>query len=125
MSRDTRTGPKDVLLEYLTDGVEGVERLDTEKGPLTRRTLRDAMRELQDRDTDYRPLENWCQRKYGFGLHNRQAARGPRTGEERLYKAQGKPGSPFMKLPLSTLGVKPGGKVKTTFLDGKLITALA
>lgn len=125
MPRDTRTGPKDVLVEYLTNGVPGVESLDKERGPLTRRTLRDAMKDLLDRGSDYSALERWCRDKYGFGLHNRQAARGPKTGDEREYRVQGTDNAPFMKLPLSTLKVKPGSTVKTAFLDGKLITTCA
>jgi hypothetical protein len=125
MSRDTRTGPKEVLVEYLTTGVSGVEELEKAKGPLTRRTLRDAMKELQDRGTDFRTLEAWCREKHGFGLNNRHTSRSPKTGEEREYKVQGKAGAPFMKLPLATLGVAPGGAVKTAFMDGKLVTTLA
>ena len=122
MPRDTRTGPKDVLVEYLTNGVEGVERLNADKGPFTRRTLRDAMKMLEDRGSDFVALEDWCKKTQGFGLNNRSSAHGPKTGEERTYKAQGKVGAPYMKLPLRTLGIKPGEPVKTAFLEGKLVT---
>lgn len=124
MSKGSRSSIHEVMVEYLTNGLPGVVELDKAK-ELTRTTLRGAMKELHDRDADFEALERWCRKKYGFGLNNRQDARGPKMGDEREYKVQGTKNAPFVKLPLRTLGAKPGGTVKVAFLESKLVTTPA
>jgi hypothetical protein len=114
---------KDIVVEYLTGGVKAVEALDDADGPLSRPVLRSAMKLLKERDHGFADLEKWCRQRYGFGLSNRVGLRAPKLGEERRYKVQVNRGGPFMKLPLTTLGVEGGGYVRGRFEDGKIVVS--
>jgi hypothetical protein len=116
-----KVAAKDITVEYLTGGVEAVEAMDKEQGPLSRVVLRGAMKILQDRGQSFVDLEKWCRESHGFGLNNRAGLRAPKIGEERRYRVQEARGGPFMKLPLRTLGVARGSFVRGRFVDGQIV----
>lgn len=114
---------KDVVVEYLTGGLEAVEAFDKAHGPLSRNVLRTAMRLLEEKEKTFTDLDKWCRKQHGFGLNNRAGLRAPKVGEQRRYKVQIGRGSggPFMKLPLATLKVDGDSYVKGLFEDGRII----
>jgi hypothetical protein len=114
---------KDVVVEYLTGGVDAVAAFDEANGPLSRSVLRKAMKLLKEKEKPYADLEKWCRQHHGFGLNNRAGLRAPKVGEKRRYKVQMGRGSggPFMKLPLTTLDVDGDSYVRSVFEDGRIV----
>lgn len=110
-----RTRSDEVVKNYLFDGVEGVQRLSEERGGISRKVLRVAMRELEQKGRDFSALERWCIEHHDFGLSNRGRA-GPVVGETRPYRAlKSENGGAFLRVPVGLYGVPKGGTVRIRF----------
>lgn len=108
---------KDVQLQYLLGGTMAVELLLVQD-TVSKATLKKAIREMDPEKV--KGLEEWYWGRYGSS-----AGRGrqpPKIGESRTYKAQQLKGqaAPFLRLPLSSLGIAKGEPVRVTFQDGHI-----
>ena len=109
---------KDVQLTYLLNGTEAVAQ-QWQSGNVSRSTLRRAVSKLQQSSEDTSDLEKWVTQTLGPSGRGRAA---PRVGETRSYKAQQiKAGSPFLRLPLDSLGATKGQDVQVEFKDGQIV----
>lgn len=113
---------KDVQIAYLLDGVKGVERLlKDRKSPGS--VLKRALQELKETGTNTKALEEFIGESFSAAGRGRAI---PQVGEERRYKAQQvKSGTPFLRLPLNTLGLKKGKAVKVRFEAGQILVTSA
>lgn len=108
---------KDVQIQFLMDGVNGVEGL-YERGMASKATVRRALRELKASGRDTSGLERWVVERFGSTGRGRAA---PIVGETRTYKAQQiNTGGPFLRLPLDVLGIEKGSTVRVTFGDNSI-----
>jgi hypothetical protein len=108
---------KDVQIQFLMDGVNGVEGL-YERGLASKATVRRALRELKSSGRDTSHLERWVVERFGSTGRGRAA---PIIGETRTYKAQQiNTGGPFLRLPLDVLGIEKGSTVRVTFGDNAI-----
>ena len=109
---------KDIQLTYLLNGTEAVAK-QWQSGNVSRSTLRRAVSKLRQSSEDTSELERWVSQTLGPSGRGRAA---PRVGEVRSYKAQQlKEGSPFLRLPLDSLGATKGQDVQVAFQDGKIV----
>lgn len=109
---------KDIQIAYLMDGIEGVKKI-WDSGNASKATVRRAVKLLQGTSSDTTELERWLTDAIGAVGRGRTA---PKPGETRSYKAQQiKNGSPFLRLPLDSLGVEKGGTVRVRFDDDRII----
>lgn len=110
-----RTRSDEVVKAFLFHGVAGVQKLAEERGGISRKVLRQAMRELDANQADFGALERWCRSTHGFGLSNRGKP-GPTMGDTRTYAVlQTKGGGPFVRVPVSIYDVEVGDSVSITF----------
>ena len=109
---------KDVQIAYLLDGISGVEKLLAGRksaGAILRRALREL--KAQGRSVD--ALEAYVGEKYGTGGRGRSM---PNIGEERRYKAQQiGDHAPFLRLPLTPIGIKQGQQVRARFEADRIV----
>jgi hypothetical protein len=122
--RGRRPGPqgpslKDMALDLALDPEAARTKLDEMQLP--RERLRALWKKVnQNKGLVGDILEHAKARGLELGSQPRGRA-GPTAGEERVYKAQCiKEGEPFLRLPLSTLGVGKGDHVRVRF-DGRQI----
>lgn len=109
---------KDVQIAYLLDGISGVEKLVAGRKSASALIHR-ALTELKKQGRSVDSLEAWLENKFGVGGRGRPM---PNVGEERLYKAQQvKKNGPFLRLPLTPLGVKKEGVVRVRFEGDRII----
>ena len=109
---------KDIQIQYLLDGISGVEKLlQGRKNPGA--ILRRALRVLKEQGRAVDALESYVEEKFGAGGRGRSM---PSVGEERRYKAQQiKTGGAFLRLPLAPLGVKKSGLVRVRFEADRVV----
>lgn len=108
---------KDVVIMFLAEGLSLIEK-NFQSGKVTITALRRAALDLKESYPERSDLLT------AFVDNLPPAGRGrtaPKAGDERDYKAQ-KIGTnePFLRLPLSVLGVKKGEAVTVLFQEGVL-----
>lgn len=126
---------KDVFMAFMIGGVEAVQNLE---GAVSADTLWTAYDNLEPTGRDRSALKNYILETHGerqvSGTGRGRGA--PQVGESRNYKIQALPqkddtgavtgeGEPFIRLPLSTLGLPKGAVVRAEFEDGQIVIAPA
>ena len=110
---------KDVQIAYLMHGPEGLE--DLLKDGCSKTTLRRAYKEFVKAGREVGDFEQWLIQTIGSPGRGRST---PKVGETRSYKAQQiKQGSPFLRLPLNSLGIRKGKVVRVKFEDDKIVVS--
>lgn len=104
---------KDVLISLLVDGVDAVKQ-SFDEGRYSKALIRRAADSLLERDAD--PNEETLEFLEWADDATKPCVRGrakPLPGERRTYKVQDiSDGDPFIRLPVSNLGVKKGDAVE-------------
>ena len=109
---------KDIQIAFLMNGVDGVKQI-WDSGNASKATVRRAVKLLQGTSSDTTELERWLADTVGAVGRGRTA---PKAGETRSYKAQQiKNGSPFLRLPLDSLGIEKGATVRVRFDDDRIV----
>lgn len=117
----TRLGYKDVQIEYLLNGIVGVENLFTEK-KVSSSAIRRALSSFQEAGRDVGALERWVINNTGRIGRGRDR---PAPGEARTYRAQQvKKSGPFIRLPLDAIGAYKGKMVKAEFEKDRIVIEL-
>lgn len=109
---------KDIIIKIYTEGVSSLD-----KNMASRATFRRAVKSLKasDKASLAADLEAWYIKAFGSLGRGRGA---PVNGETRSYRVQQIKGSgPFLRLPLESLGVKKGDRVKVDFDTGLISIA--
>lgn len=91
------------------------------RGP-SKSVLRKAAVEVRNRNEDiYNALEAYANTQ-GYSVIAHRGRYGPRVGETRVYNVQRiKDDATFIRLPLSSLEVSKGAKVRVDFEDGEIV----
>ena len=127
-SKKKSTGPraskrlsyKDIQIAYLADGVGAVEKLLNEE-KASRAAVRKALEALRQQGAAAATLDDFVKTHIGAGRRGRSA---PLVGTDRTNRAQKlATGSPFVRLPLESLGVKKGGVVTVRFERDRIIVS--
>lgn len=115
-----RLSYKDIQIAYLADGVGAVEKLLSEE-KASRAAVRKALEALRQQGAAAATLDDFVKTHIGAGRRGRAA---PLVGTDRTYRAQKlATGSPFVRLPLESLGVKKGGVVTVRFERDRIIVS--
>ena len=109
---------KDVQIAYLMNGVSAVKDLYGE-GKASSTTVRKALKELAGAGRNIAPLEKWVEEAMSPRARGRSA---PEAGAERSYRVQRVgDGAPFLRLPVTVLGVGQREEVKVRFDRDKIV----
>jgi hypothetical protein len=115
-----RLSYKDVQIAYLQDGVPAVEKL-LKDGRTNKAAVRKALEALRELGAAAATLDDFVRAQLGNDRRGRAA---PLVGSERTYRAQQlETGSPFLRLPLKTLGVKKGSLLTVRFDRDQIIVS--
>lgn len=143
------TSFKDIVMAVTLEGEQGATNLRN-AGKLAKRPLQGAIKYLQERNSSHEAgiLAGILEEMFPGGSTGDRGRDAPKVGESRIYKAQqtfdgrevkrvkpegakksvvtvikeGTPkGSAWLRLPLGSLGVEHGQKVKVDFNDGSII----
>jgi hypothetical protein len=110
---------KDLEIAFLAQGTRGVVPLLQRSRRRARESIWRAIDDLKARGSDARELERFANEHYP------QATRGrfpPAAGETRNYRAQQiTTGGPFLRLPLTSLGVGKGDVTRVLFERDRII----
>jgi hypothetical protein len=116
---------KDVTIAYLTGGLEGV--IAEHQRGASQDTLLRALNELQTNSQPCGDLASYVAEVSGQGegleTSGNRGRSAPQVGESRTYRAQqvGE-ADPFVRVPVSLMGVDKGGEVVTTFNPDGTVT---
>lgn len=118
---------KDIQLEFLSGGLETI-RAFVDAGEVSAAVVARAARELEGHGgvsaDAYNGLVQYVEEITATPANgSRRGKQPPQVGETRTYKAQVTKSSPtpFLRLPLSNLGVSKAEEVQVTFEDGRTI----
>ena len=115
---------KDVTIAYLTRGLEGA--IAEHQRGASEDTLIRALNELQGNSQECSDFASYVHEATGGIESETRGSRGraaPQVGESRTYLAQqvGE-ADPFIRVPVSLMGVDKGGEVVTTFNEDGTVT---
>jgi hypothetical protein len=109
---------KDVQIAYLMNGVGAVKDLFSE-GKVSPTTVRRALRELSEAGRNVSPLQRWVDEAMTARARGRTA---PEAGSERSYRVQKVGGgAPFLRLPVTVLGVGQRDEVTVRFDKDRIV----
>jgi hypothetical protein len=121
-ARTRGTSKADLLISLL-----GAHTLEERVSVIAEQTpsksvLRKAAVEVRNRNNDiYNALEAYANTQ-GYSVIAHRGRYGPRVGETRVYNVQRiKDDATFIRLPLSSLEVSKGAKVRVDFEDGEIV----
>jgi len=118
--RAAQVSYKDVMIAYLADGVDAVDRLLTQT-PTASAAIRKALKALRDQGVAAATLEALIKARISDGKRGRQS---PIVGDERTYRAQqlAKAGA-FINLPVTPLGIAKRGLVVVRFEQDRIVVS--
>jgi hypothetical protein len=104
------------VLSSSTQSLEVVQKLKPSKN-----VVRKAMVVLRDQPEVCQALEQYAQSQ-GYTAFAKRGKFAPTVGETRVYNVQQINSDPsFIRLPLSSLSLKKGAKVRVDFEDGEIV----
>ena len=130
---------KDVVMAYYLGGqgrggIRQIQRDAEEKNvSLSANVLWNAYDVLSEApNCNLEALESFIVKLHGERSTRKSRGKNPpQTGESRNYKAMtlknkdGKKSDPFVRIPVSTLGIKGGAHLQADFEDGRIVLTLA
>lgn len=109
---------KDIQISYLVDGIESINKLYQE-GRITNIAIKKAFNGFKENNRNVAVFEKWVHENIPVDVRGRK---GPRSGQERTYRAQQINGStPFLRLPVETLQVDKGHVLSVLFQKDQIV----
>lgn len=111
---------KDLLLACLTEKSGGLAKLtDVPTAPVVKNAFR--WLEAQNCADQAEALRVFARDNWSIEINPGRGRSAPEAGDERLYRVQVVQDAPFIRLPMSSLGLSRGDTVKVTFEDKQIL----